>query len=160
MYKIIGADGREYGPVTAEQLRQWITEGRANAQTRVQAEGMNEWKPLSAFVELIPTSAPAAVGVPPSVPPSAQYVATGKPPGADKKIAAGICAIVLGPLGVHKFILGYTGAGLIVLLATVLTCGIAGVVTHLIGLIEGIIYLTKSDEEFVRIYVDGRKEWF
>ena len=46
------------------------------------------------------------------------------------------------------------------LLVTVLTCGLAGVVTHIIGLIEGIIYLAKSDEEFVRIYVDGRKEWF
>jgi len=46
------------------------------------------------------------------------------------------------------------------LLVTILTCGIAGVVTHLIGLIEGIIYLCKSDEEFVRTYVDGRKEWF
>ena len=160
MYKIIGADGREYGPVTAEQLRQWITEGRANAQTRVQAEGMNEWKPLSAFVELIPTSAPAAVGVPPSVPPSAQYVATGKPPGADKKIAAGICAIVLGPLGVHKFILGYTGTGVTMLLISVLTCGIGAAATGLIGLIEGIIYLTKSDEEFVRTYVLNQKYWF
>jgi TM2 domain-containing membrane protein YozV len=79
---------------------------------------------------------------------------------ASNKIPAGICGILLGSLGIHKFILGYTGAGLIVLLATVLTCGMAGVVTHLIGLIEGIIYLTKSDEEFVRIYVDGRKEWF
>jgi hypothetical protein len=46
------------------------------------------------------------------------------------------------------------------LLVTILTCGIAGAVTHLIGLIEGIIYLCKSDEEFVRTYVDGRKEWF
>jgi hypothetical protein len=46
------------------------------------------------------------------------------------------------------------------LLVTLLTCGIAGVVMHLIGLIEGIIYLCKSDEEFVRTYVDGRKEWF
>ncbi len=38
MYKIIGADGKEYGPVTSEQVRQWITEGRANAQTKVQPE--------------------------------------------------------------------------------------------------------------------------
>jgi hypothetical protein len=52
MYKIIGADGKEYGPITAEQLRQWITEGRANAQTRVLAEGGTEWKPLASFPEL------------------------------------------------------------------------------------------------------------
>jgi hypothetical protein len=59
MYKIIGADGNEYGPITAEQLRQWIAEGRANAQTRVLLEGTSEWKPLSAFPEFM-VSAPAA----------------------------------------------------------------------------------------------------
>ena len=81
-------------------------------------------------------------------------------PRAQNKIAAGVCGILLGSLGVHKFILGYTGAGLIMLLVTILTCGLASIVTHIIGLIEGIIYLTKSDDEFVRVYVDGRKEWF
>lgn len=79
---------------------------------------------------------------------------------ASNKIAAGVCGILLGSLGVHKFILGYTGAGVIMLLVTVLTCGFGGIVMHLIGLIEGILYLTKADEEFVRIYLDGRKEWF
>ncbi len=52
MYKIIGADGREYGPVTAEQLQQWVTEGRANPQTLMQAVGTVEWKPLALFPEL------------------------------------------------------------------------------------------------------------
>lgn len=46
MYKIIGADLKEYGPVTADELKQWIREGRANAQTRVQSEGTAEWRPL------------------------------------------------------------------------------------------------------------------
>src|SRR5215472_5842391 len=59
MYKIIGADGKEYGPISAEQLRQWIAEGRANAQTKVCAEGTTEWKPLSAFPEFI-VSTPGA----------------------------------------------------------------------------------------------------
>ncbi|HOX57707.1 MAG TPA: TM2 domain-containing protein [Candidatus Paceibacterota bacterium] len=81
-------------------------------------------------------------------------------PRASNKIAAGICGILLGSLGVHKFILGYTGAGLIMLLVTVLTCGFGGCVMGIIGLVEGIIYLCKPDEEFVRVYVDGRKEWF
>ena len=49
MYKIIGADQKEYGPVTAEQLRQWITEGRVNGQTSVWSEGATEWKPLAAL---------------------------------------------------------------------------------------------------------------
>ena len=51
MYKIIGADGREYGPVTADQLRNWIAEGRATAQTRAQAEGSAQWKPLTEYLE-------------------------------------------------------------------------------------------------------------
>lgn len=51
MYKIIGADGKEYGPISAEVLRQWITEGRANAQTRVLVEGTTEWKRLEELPE-------------------------------------------------------------------------------------------------------------
>jgi len=69
MYKIIGADGREYGPVTTEQLRQWIREGRANAQTKVQAEGSTDWKALGAipeFAELLGQFG-GGPGVPPVV---------------------------------------------------------------------------------------------
>ena len=51
MYKIIGADKKEYGPVTADQMHRWISEGRANAQTLVQAEGTTEWKPLGQVAE-------------------------------------------------------------------------------------------------------------
>jgi TM2 domain-containing membrane protein YozV len=76
--------------------------------------------------------------------------------GADKKLAAGLCGILLGGFGVHKFILGYTTEGIIEIVITLVTCGLG----HFIGLIEGIIYLTKSDEEFVRTYVQGRKGWF
>jgi TM2 domain-containing membrane protein YozV len=76
--------------------------------------------------------------------------------GADKKLAAGLCGIFLGGFGVHKFILGYTTEGIIEIVVTLLTCGLG----HFIGLIEGIIYLTKSDEEFVRTYIQGRKGWF
>ena len=77
-------------------------------------------------------------------------------PGAEKKVPAAILGILLGSFGVHKFYLGYTTAGIIQLVATICTCGLAGV----IGLIEGIIYLTKPDAEFVRTYVQGKKEWF
>jgi TM2 domain-containing membrane protein YozV len=160
MYKIIGADGREYGPATAEQIRQWIGEGRANTQTKVQAEGTNEWKPLVAFAELTPTTGPAAAGGPPPLLPPVQAAGSGQLPCTGKKIAAGICGILFGPLGIHKFILGYTGTGITTLLITVLTCGIGAAVTGLIGMIEGIIYLTKSDEEFVRTYILNKKHWF
>ncbi len=79
---------------------------------------------------------------------------------ASNKVAAGICGILLGALGIHKFILGYKNEGLIMLLTTIFTCGIAAVVWSVIGLVEGIIYLTKSDEEFYRTYVVGHKGWF
>jgi len=54
MYKIIGADGKEYGPITADQLREWIVEGRANAQTKALAEGEAQWKPLIEYLEFAP----------------------------------------------------------------------------------------------------------
>jgi len=77
-----------------------------------------------------------------------------------KKLAAGLCGILLGQLGIHKFILGYNSAGIIMLLASVLTCGVAGLVMHVIGIIEGIMYLTKSDAEFYDTYMVNKKEWF
>jgi len=79
-----------------------------------------------------------------------------KIPGAEKKIVAGICGILLGGLGVHKFILGYTKEGIIQIVITLVTCGFGS----LIGLIEGIIYLTKSDEDFVNTYVTNKRGWF
>jgi TM2 domain-containing membrane protein YozV len=151
MYKIIGADGRPYGPVSTGQIRHWMAENRVNAQTLVQTEGATEWKPLVSIPEL---ASELQTVPPPMVPPSI-YAAR-----ASNKIPAGVCGILLGYLGIHKFILGYAGAGLIMLLVTILTCGVAAWVMWIIGLIEGIIYLCKSDEEFVRIYVEGRKEWF
>lgn len=80
--------------------------------------------------------------------------------GANKKVTAGICGILLGGLGIHKFVLGYTQEGLIMLLVTVLTCGFGGAVMGVIGLIEGIMYLTKTDEEFVSTYITAKKGWF
>jgi TM2 domain-containing membrane protein YozV len=81
-------------------------------------------------------------------------------PGAEKKLAAGICGILLGCLGVHKFILGYTMEGVIMLLVTLLTCGIGSPIMGIIGLVEGIMYLSKTDEEFVSTYVTTKKGWF
>jgi hypothetical protein len=64
MYKIIGADQKEYGPISADQLRQWIAEGRVNGQTQACAEGTQEWKPLAMFPEFGFTAAPAAAAIP------------------------------------------------------------------------------------------------
>jgi TM2 domain-containing membrane protein YozV len=63
---------------------------------------------------------------------------------------------VFGGLGVHRFILGDTTGGIIRIAITICTCGAGSI----IGLIEGIIYLTKSDEEFVELYINQKKGWF
>ena len=88
--------------------------------------------------------------------------------GDNKKILAGILAIFLGWAGIHKFILGYQKEGIILLVVSVigfvLSCIGIGVflvwATGVIGLVEGIIYLTKSDEEFYNTYEVGRRPWF
>jgi len=52
MYRIIGADQKEYGPISVEQIRQWIAEGRINGQTKIQPEGVAEWKTVAEVPEL------------------------------------------------------------------------------------------------------------
>lgn len=74
---------------------------------------------------------------------------------SEKKVPAGVLGILLGGFGIHKFYLGYAGAGVIQIL---LTCCFG--IGHVIGVIEGIIYLTKTDEEFDTIYVRGQHPWF
>jgi hypothetical protein len=64
MYRIIGADGRQYGPVSGDQLRQWIAEGRANAQTQAFAEGATEWKPLGGLPEFAGRFTPPTIRPP------------------------------------------------------------------------------------------------
>ncbi|WP_419213556.1 TM2 domain-containing protein [Maribacter sp. X9] len=84
--------------------------------------------------------------------------------GENKKILAGILAIILGAFGIHKFILGYQKEGIIMLVITLVigffTCGIGVSAMGLVGLIEGIIYLTKTDAEFYNTYQVGKKPWF
>ncbi|WP_158975367.1 TM2 domain-containing protein [Cellulophaga sp. L1A9] len=88
--------------------------------------------------------------------------------GDNKKVLAGLLAIFLGSFGIHKFILGYQKEGIILLGAAVIgmatSCiGIGFFILSalwIVGIIEGIIYLTKSDEEFYNTYQVGRKPWF
>jgi TM2 domain-containing membrane protein YozV len=83
---------------------------------------------------------------------------------SNKKLAAGLTGIFLGAFGVHKFILGYTKPAVIMLVVSLaggaVTCGVASFVMGVIGLIEGIIYLTKTPEEFQAMYLDAEKDWF
>lgn len=83
--------------------------------------------------------------------------------GASKKVAAALFAFFLGSFGAHKFYLGYTKQGIIMLVVFLLgliLLGLPSIVIGIIAFIEFIIYLTKSDEEFEQTYVVGRKSWF
>jgi hypothetical protein len=74
MFKILGADGKEYGPVTAAQLRQWIQEGRAGGPTQVRAEGAADWTRLQSLPEFADVfrAPPSAVSGGNSLPPIVQ----------------------------------------------------------------------------------------
>lgn len=96
-------------------------------------------------------------------PPNGGPVPSGPIPGSEKKLVSGILAILLGWLGIHKFYLGYNTEGIIMLvigLAGWLLCGIPTLVVSVIGLVEGILYLTKTDEQFVSTYITNKKGWF
>jgi Domain of unknown function (DUF4190)/GYF domain 2 len=98
MYKIVGADQKEYGPVSAEELRTWIKEGRANGQTMVKVEG-GPWKPLSTFPEFaVLLGAPPPSAVPPGTapPPSlAQMTYASRGPQTNSMAIAGLVMGIL-----------------------------------------------------------------
>ena len=79
-------------------------------------------------------------------------------------VVAGLLAIFLGSFGVHKFYLGCNQAAFVMLAVTVLgslfTLGLAAAVMQVIGLIEGVIYLAKSQSDFDAVYVNGKRDWF
>jgi len=117
MYKILGSDQKEYGPVTAEQVHEWIRQRRADAQTMVRTDDASDWKPLGQLPEFAsslnappPVSAPQAATVPPDNPLSA--VVPYKNPKALIAYYLGIFSLIpcLGlPLGIAAFILGVLG---------------------------------------------------
>jgi len=112
-YTIIGGDQKQYGSVTEGQLRQWIADGRVNAQTRVQVEGAVEWKSLSEIPEFAATLQNFTPPSPPPLP-AATSAASAKTSGL------AITSLILGVLGLF-------------------TCGI----TALFGLVLGIIAMVK-----------------
>ncbi|NNJ27499.1 TM2 domain-containing protein [Alienimonas chondri] len=105
-------------------------------------------------------------------PPPGGYPGGGYPqkhPGAEKKLICGLLAILVPGLGIHKFVLNMTTPGIIMLAVTV-SCSIltpclfvpilGAMAMSVISIIEGILYLTKSDEEFYQTYMVEKKEWF
>lgn len=142
MYRIIGADGRPYGPVSTEQLQQWIAEGRANAQTHTLAEGAAEWKPLGAMPEF-------AARFTPQTPPTISPPISGAVRKTNSNAMAGLifgilaffccCKFLFGPLGIIFSLVGlseinrhpelYEGRGL----------AIAGLVLSILSLLLAVL---------------------
>lgn len=112
----------------------------------------------SAFCPVCGHAITPAVGAAPQSPTSSAA------PAPKSRVTSGVLGILLGGLGIHKFYLSYTKEGLIMLLVAIvggiITAGITAWVMGLIGLIEGIVYLTKSNDEFSRLYVQGKQAWF
>lgn len=152
-------------------------------QALVWHEGLPQWQPAGTVPQLLPFLHPGAVApasgpaqvayaTPYSGPANSAYATPVMTSGdvSSKKIAAGICGIMLGTFGVHKFILGLTGSAVTMLCISLgclvlfpFTCGLSAFalpIVHIIGLIEGIIYLTKTDAEFYQTYILGRRQWF
>ena len=93
MYRIIGADQKQYGPVSADDLRQWIAEGRVNAQTLIQVEGETEWRALSTFPEFAATPQPVPSGTPLTSAPSGNAQALVGGPATGLMIVGIICVL-------------------------------------------------------------------
>lgn len=108
MYKIRGGDGKEYGPVSTDTLRSWVSQGRANGQTFVLPEGTTEWKMLSAIPEF------AALFAAP--PPGMSSAVGGVPVGPAKTSGLAIASLVLGCCGF-------------------VSCGLAGLLGLIFGLV-------------------------
>jgi len=128
MFKLLGSDQKEYGPVSADQIRTWITQGRANARTQLQAAGSTDWKPLADFPEFADALQPGG-----SLPGPAQPPAGTPPAGAPPKASGlAIASLILGCLGL-------------------LTCGI----TSLVGLVLGIIAMVRISKSQGRMGGQG-----
>ena len=108
MYRVLGADSKEYGPVSGDVLRQWISEGRANAQTQVKPDGATQWQTLASVPEFEPAFA-AAAGAAPTQPLAGA-------PGPGKTSVLAITSLVLGILGLF-------------------TCGVTSLVGLILGIV-------------------------
>jgi hypothetical protein len=145
MYKIIGADGKEYGPITVEQLRQWIAEGRANLQTQVLPEGATEWKTVGQLPEF--AGASPGPGPVPVISPQPTF----QPAGAEQVNGPATGLIVVAILGalaqVASLIMNLAGASMLASSRMPkeawanMFSGTIGVASSVIGLLMSVVVL-------------------
>ena len=139
MYRVIGADGQEYGPVSAEEMRRWIAEGRANAQTRVFAGAVGQWRLLGDLPEFAATSGSQS----PSPPPVPRLDANLSKCALAGFIlsALGFCCCLAGlPVSIAGLILSWVGLGRIKQDTQLSGRGlaIAGIVLGILGLLVSV----------------------
>ena len=146
MYKIIGADKKEYGPVTADQIRQWIAEGRVSGQTMVQAEGSADWKALASFPEFVSLLTAQPPPAPGAVPPGLLQPAPA--PAASSQVQGPAIALIIVAvlnflMALISLIMNLAGAGMgkfgpignpEIERLLEMTSGIAGVISNLVTL--------------------------
>jgi prepilin-type processing-associated H-X9-DG protein len=110
MYNIIGADGKQYGPVSMDQLRSWVAQGRINARTQVQALGTTDWRPVAEVAELAELFS-ATAGAAPGSPPPILKAPTAK----DKRQGMAVISFVLGLCSFALCLSAITGIPAIIL---------------------------------------------
>lgn len=149
----LGDGGMQRGPFEIQDL---LAQGM-RADSLIWKEGMAQWQAAGMVPELqsLLQSAPPALYAAPAVPIAYSNLPAYQP-AQSKRILAGVMGILFGGWGIHKFVLGMPLAGFLQILITFATCGLGG----LIGFIEGIIYLTKSDEQFYYQYMVQKRQWF
>ena len=157
MYKIVGGDQREYGPITSDQIREWISQGRANSQTLASFEG-SPWKPLATFPEF--TDA-LRVSAPPPLPPTGSSALPGVSYSGAKSNTLSIVGLILTvlmccpPLPLIGLVLCTIGLSQIQKSPDTYTTSkivpIVGIIIGLLSLILNIAAITSgSFEEFMR----------
>lgn len=130
-------DGRQIGPISWEQLYARAVQGLVRPEDPIWRTGMAQWVPARTFPELFTSGS----HVPPPMQAFPPTTTSGK-----SRVSAALFALLLGSFGAHKFYMGQTGLGILYLVF--FWTGIPGIV----GLVEGILYLAMSDEEFARRY--------
>jgi len=130
MFKIIGADQKEYGPVSTAQIRQWITDGRLNATTKAQRATGGDWQPLSAFEEFADIFNPAVAASTPDA--TAPAAASEAPAAAPLPTASREMALlsVKGP-AMALMIISAIGIALYVLVILIFLLGFGPNLSHL-----------------------------
>ena len=155
--------GKSIGPFTDQQMRLFVLAGRLAPKDQVWKPGMASWMAANRYFRFpqIKQAVPQACYRNP-------YGESFTPVQTDSgnitwskasRLGAAKLAFFLGALGFHKFYLGYYEAGVIMAIFTVFTCGYAIIPMALVGVIEGIIYLRKNDDEFYQTYVAGKRNW-